>query len=175
MARTVIDAIDQASGVNAGLLSVNNDLLRTNNDLLRLVYSILGGAPMTPAQLKARVNKPVTGGKHPGGKQPVRIPGSDVSVTFSWNPPTDAGLTTGYILTIFNPDGSVFDTLTLGLGTSFVESMPDDNQTYTATLVATGDPLTTTPSDPATTSFIPHTEAPPSQLETPTGFTATVS
>jgi hypothetical protein len=190
MPRTVIDAIDQGAALTAGLLLVNNDLLRTGNDLARLTYILLGGAPMTPAALKARTASPAkhlsthTGSFGPGtydpgtrgsGRQPPRIPGQDVNVVFTWDPPVDAGLTTGYALTIFNPDSSIFDRLILGPGTSFVETMPDDTRTYVATLVATGDPLTTTPSDPATTSFVPHTEGPPppTKLDTPTGFTAT--
>lgn len=165
---TILEVLQK---MDADLIAQTNN----TNELLRLIYTLFGGTPVTPAHLAARVNNPARALRGTNSGRHFGIPGSNVTVTFTWDAPVDAGLTTGYILTIHSPDGSQFSQDVLSSGTSFVKSMPDDTGTYTATLVATGDPLTTLPSDPATTSFVPHTAAPPTKLATPSNFAATVT
>ncbi len=142
------------------VMATVTSLLEINNDLLRLIYVQLGGTPLPPSSLKTAA--------------PLRVPGQNVTVTFSWDPAADAGVTAGYRLDIFAPDGSLASTTALGLVTTIAVLMPDDTATYTANLTALA--ADGTESDPATVSFVPHTVLPPpTKPGTPTGFTAAVS
>jgi|SRR6516165_8343402 hypothetical protein len=103
--------------------------------------------------------------RHPG----QRDVGSPIIQPFSWDPPSDGGVTVGYQLDVTGPPGTA--SAQVPLGSYFELQMTDDTATYTANLTPLAADGTQGP--PASTSFVPHVPgAPPGVPAQPTNFAA---
>ncbi len=160
-----VEAVEIQLGVPVTILE-HLAFIEAQNTKIIAILGDVTPAPQAPGGMKFRA---------------VGVPGGQVVVTFTWNPPPPGDTGVVYSLQIINPDGTPFaPAVTVPITSTSYSTPPMVDSTATFTMVLTAidgsNPPLSTPSAPL--SFMPHTEPippPPVPPAAPTGLAYTVA